>query len=150
MQGLQVRLIRKVANKAFGSNDTYGLTLHTPAEAGLRLWQHPVTPDDISNLFTRYVGGDLPAVPWSEDPLAAETVTIQKQLMGLNQSGRWTVGSQPAVDGVESGNEVFGWGPKGGYIFQKVPTSLPSLTSGFRGILYKRKRVGCHQGEDKR
>jgi methylenetetrahydrofolate reductase (NADPH) len=96
------------------------------------------------------VGGDLPAVPWSEDPLAAETVTIQKQLIGLNQSGRWTVGSQPAVDGIESGDEVFGWGPKGGYIFQKVFISLPTLTSGFRGIFYRRKRVGSHQGENKR
>jgi methylenetetrahydrofolate reductase (NADPH) len=66
------------------------------------------------------VQGELPAIPWSEDPLAAETVTIQKHLIGLNQTGRWTVGSQPAVDGVESADEVFGWGPKGGYIFQKA------------------------------
>jgi len=104
---------------AFGLNDTYGLTLHTPAEVGIRLWNEPVNPDDISTLFTEYVRGELPAIPWSEDPLAAETVTIQKHLIGLNQSGRWTVGSQPAVDGVESADEVFGWGPKGGYIFQK-------------------------------
>jgi methylenetetrahydrofolate reductase (NADPH) len=84
------------------------------------LWQYPLSPDDISKVFTQYVRGDLPAIPWSEDPLAAETVTIQKRLIGLNQSERWTVGSQPAVDGVESGDEVFGWGPKGGYVFQKV------------------------------
>jgi methylenetetrahydrofolate reductase (NADPH) len=134
--------------KAFGSNDTYGLTLHTPAEVGLKLWQYPVTPDDISNLFTRYVRGDLPAVPWSEDPLAAETVTIQKQLIGLNQSGKWTVGSQPAVDGVESGDEVFGWGPKGGYIFQKVYNSLNFVTEGIRGILYQCQGVGTAQGKD--
>ena len=101
-------------------NDAYGLTLHTPPEVGLRLWQHPLSVEDISGLFVRYVQGDLPAIPWSEDPLEAETVTIQKNLIGLNRSERWTVGSQPAVDGVESGDEVFGWGPKGGYIFQKV------------------------------
>lgn len=94
--------------------------MHTPPEAGLRLWKHPLSPEDISKLFTRYIRGDLPAIPWSEDPLAAETVTIQKHLIGLNQSERWTVGSQPAVNGVESGDDVFGWGPKGGYIFQKV------------------------------
>ncbi len=107
-------------NVAFGLNDTYGLTLHTPAEIGIRLWREPVSHDDISKLFSEYVQGELPAIPWSEDPLAAETVTIQKHLIGLNQSGRWTVGSQPAVDGVESADEVFGWGPKGGYIFQKA------------------------------
>lgn len=66
------------------------------------------------------MAGDLPAIPWSEDPLAAETVTIQNHLMNLNQSEMWTVGSQPAVDGVPSTDDVFGWGPKGGYIFQKV------------------------------
>jgi methylenetetrahydrofolate reductase (NADPH) len=105
---------------AFGQNDTYGLTLSTPPEAGLKLWQFPVSPEDISSLFTKYVRGDLPAIPWSEDPLAAETVTIRDHLIGLNKSGRWTVGSQPAVDSVESADEIFGWGPKGGYIFQKV------------------------------
>ena len=94
--------------------------MHTPPEIGLRLWKHPLSPEDISKVFRRYVSGDLPAISWSEDPLAAETVTIQKRLIGLNQSERWTVGSQPAVNGVESGDEVFGWGPKGGYIFQKV------------------------------
>ena len=104
---------------AFGLNDTYGLTLHTPAEVGIRLWKEPVSANDISKLFTDYVRGELPTIPWSEDPLAAETVTIQKHLIGLNRSGRWTVGSQPAVDGVESADEVFGWGPQGGYIFQK-------------------------------
>jgi len=106
--------------KAFGQNDTYGLTLSTPPEVGLKLWKFPLSPEDISNLFTKYVQGDLQAIPWSEDPLAAETVTIRDHLIGLNQSGRWTVGSQPAVDCIESADKVFGWGPKGGYIFQKV------------------------------
>src|SRR5271154_7096608 len=122
MQDRQVRFHFHISsnNEAFGLNDTYGLTLHTPPEQALRLWQFPLSPEDISNLFTRYVLGEVPAIPWSEDPRAAETVTIQKHLIGLNQSGRWTVGSQPVVDGVESGDEVFGWGPKGGYIFQKA------------------------------
>jgi methylenetetrahydrofolate reductase (NADPH) len=33
--------------------------------------------------------------------------------------GWWTVGSQPAVDGARSTDEVFGWGPRSGYVFQK-------------------------------
>jgi methylenetetrahydrofolate reductase (NADPH) len=111
--------------------------LHTPPDVGLRLWQYPTSPDDISKLFTKYVRGDLPAIPWSEDPLAAETTTIQKHLIGLNQSERWTVGSQPAVDGVRSDDEVFGWGPKGGYIFQKVFHVTGNFDAGFRGIFYK-------------
>lgn len=31
----------------------------------------------------------------------------------------WTVGSQPAVDGARSDDPVHGFGPKGGYVFQK-------------------------------
>lgn len=124
---------------AFGSNDTYGLTLHTPPELGLKLWNHPTTPADISALFTAYVGGDLPAIPWSEDPLAAETVTIQKHLIGLNQSDRWTVGSQPAVDSVQSGDEVFGWGPKGGYIFQKAFVEFFTSEGEWKKLLNKIK-----------
>jgi methylenetetrahydrofolate reductase (NADPH) len=133
----RVRPIMTLLTAAFGLNDTYGLTLHTPPETGIRLWRFPESPEDVSNLFARYVQGDLPAIPWSEDPLAAETVTIQKHLIGLNQSGRWTVGSQPAVNGIESGDEVFGWGPKGGYIFQKVQYFLNCADAGICGILYE-------------
>jgi methylenetetrahydrofolate reductase (NADPH) len=31
----------------------------------------------------------------------------------------WTVGSQPAVDGARSDDPIHGFGPKGGYVFQK-------------------------------
>lgn len=34
--------------------------------------------------------------------------------------GWWTVGSQPTVDGSHSADEVVGWGPRGGYVFQKA------------------------------
>lgn len=30
------------------------------------------------------------------------------------------MGSQPAVDAVSSDDDLVGWGPKGGYIFQKA------------------------------
>ena len=32
----------------------------------------------------------------------------------------WTVGSQPAVDGADSTSPEFGFGPEGGYIYQKA------------------------------
>lgn len=44
---------------------------------------------------------------------------ILKYLERLTKHGWWTVGSQPAVDGAKSEDEVVGWGPKGGYVFQK-------------------------------
>jgi len=38
----------------------------------------------------------------------------------MNKKGWWTLASQPAVNGAKSSDETFGWGPKGGYVFQKA------------------------------
>lgn len=37
----------------------------------------------------------------------------------MTKRGWWTVGSQPAVDAANSADEVVGWGPRAGYVFQK-------------------------------
>lgn len=37
----------------------------------------------------------------------------------MTNRGWWTVGSQPTVNGASSGDEIVGWGPNGGYVFQK-------------------------------
>jgi len=44
---------------------------------------------------------------------------VLEHLERLTNRGWWTVGSQPAADGVSSSDEIFGWGPRGGYVFQK-------------------------------
>lgn len=44
---------------------------------------------------------------------------ILPHLEKLTKRGWWTVGSQPAVDGAPSSDEVVGWGPRAGYVFQK-------------------------------
>ena len=53
-------------------------------------------------------------------PLQSETIPITPHLIDLNAKGWWTVGSQPAVDAVPSDDETYGWGPRGGYVFQKA------------------------------
>src|SRR5271169_552482 len=62
MPDLQVRPLIARLSAAFGLNDIYGLTLHTPPGTGIRLWQFPGSAEDVSNLFARYVRGDLPAI----------------------------------------------------------------------------------------
>lgn len=113
---------------AFGEIDGYGPTLHVSNGSALKLWGHPVTQDDISDLFKRHVEGTLEALPWSEQTLSEETKAIAPQLLALNAKGWWTVASQPAVNGVPSTDPVFGWGPKNGYVFQKpfVEFFIPS------------------------
>ncbi|KFZ00604.1 hypothetical protein V501_10626 [Pseudogymnoascus sp. VKM F-4519 (FW-2642)] len=114
---------------AYGEIDGYGPTLHTsPAEA-LALWNHPTSRPDITSIFVQYLNGTLSALPWSDEPIAAEANLIKNELVKLNQKGWWTIASQPAVNGARSQDGVVGWGPKGGWVFQKafvelfVPTS---------------------------
>jgi len=53
--------------------------------------------------------------------LSPESSAILQHLVDLNspQLQHWTVGSQPAVDAARSEDAVHGWGPPGGYVFQK-------------------------------
>lgn len=83
-------------------------------------WGHPEKASDITALFERYINGQLSSLPWCEEPLQTETDSIRQQLSELNRNGYWTVGSQPAVNGAKSEDPVYGWGPKGGYVYQKV------------------------------
>jgi methylenetetrahydrofolate reductase (NADPH) len=84
------------------------------------LWGTPGSPEDISALFARFCRGDLSKLPWSSQPPASETSVIQDKLSRMNEMGYWTINSQPAVDGVRSDDKVHGWGPPGGYVYQKV------------------------------
>ncbi|BFZ60016.1 methylenetetrahydrofolate reductase 1 [Saitoella coloradoensis] len=105
---------------AFGELDGYGVTIHVPPQEALQLWQHPTDKSDISSLFVRHVKGELRAIPWSEEGLAPESEAIRQHLIGLNQKGWWTVGSQPALNAKPSADAIFGWGPKNGWVFQKA------------------------------
>lgn len=44
---------------------------------------------------------------------------IIQHLERLTRKGWWTVGSQPAINGASSSDEIVGWGPRGGYVYQK-------------------------------
>ncbi|KZF20315.1 methylenetetrahydrofolate reductase 2 [Xylona heveae TC161] len=113
---------------AYGEIDGYGPSLHVSTAQATKLWGYPVTRDDISQIFSRHITGELDAIPWSEEALSEETQTIRNELLKLHQKGWWTVASQPAVDGVRSDHKDFGWGPRNGFVFQKafVEIFLPS------------------------
>ena len=63
------------------------------------------------------------ALPWNDDELAAETGKLVERLASLNHRGVLTINSQPAVNGAPSDDSVYGWGPHGGYVYQKVGTT---------------------------
>ncbi|KAJ8594278.1 methylenetetrahydrofolate reduct [Rhizopogon salebrosus TDB-379] len=100
---------------AFGAQDQWGGT----GFSRLSEWGHPKTTEDLTSLFLRYLHSEVSSSPFSSLPLSSESLTILPHLEQLTMRGWWTVCSQPAVDGVPSTDEVFGWGPMGGYVFQK-------------------------------
>lgn len=113
---------------AFGEIDGYGTSLYVSIPEARRIWGEPTTSVDISRLFRRHLAGDIPSMPWSEEALQPETLSIKEELLKLVDKGWWTVASQPSVNGVPSTDPVFGWGPKNGFVFQKpfVEFFIPS------------------------
>jgi methylenetetrahydrofolate reductase (NADPH) len=105
---------------AFGDIDGYGPSLHMSHAQAINLWGYPVSSTDVSDLFVRYINRELTAIPWSEQSLNEESKVIQNELVALNKKGWWTVASQPAVNCCRSGDPTFGWGPDGGFVWQKA------------------------------
>jgi methylenetetrahydrofolate reductase (NADPH) len=96
------------------------LLIRGQANEALSQWGSPRSTDDLTSLFLRYLEGTLDSTPFSSGPLSAESRAILPQLSQLTRRGLWTVGSQPAVDGAPSTDAAVGWGPAGGWVFQKA------------------------------
>ena len=97
-------------------------TLPVSPSQALALWGMPTSVSQITHIFTAHLSGYAPnQLPWSESStLSPETALIRPQLLHLNARNWWTIASQPAVDGVPSSDPIHGWGPKGGFVFQKA------------------------------
>ncbi|KAK1218862.1 methylenetetrahydrofolate reductase 1 [Marasmius sp. AFHP31] len=103
---------------AFGEQDPWGNALAITPDF-LSDWGSPKSYSDLTSLFLRHLRSEIATTPFSQGPLSTESQLILPHLEKLTQRGWWTVGSQPAVDGAKSDDEVVGWGPRGGYVFQK-------------------------------
>ncbi|RDW62560.1 methylenetetrahydrofolate reductase-1 [Coleophoma crateriformis] len=127
---------------AYGEIDGYGVSLHMSVNQAIKLWGHPTSIADITDLFIKHIEGKLTAIPWSEEGLNEETNSIKAQLTALNQKGWWTVASQPAVDGVRSTDPIYGWGPKNGFVFQKAFVELFLPSSDWKALHAKLDSLG--------
>jgi len=70
-------------------------------------------------LCLSFLSGEITSYPFSPAPLSNESQLILPHLLRLAELGWWPVGSQPAVDGLPSDDDTVGWGPAGGYVYQK-------------------------------
>lgn len=89
-------------------------------EAQRRYWGEPTNFFDLQQVFLQYVQGIIPCLPWCDVPRQLETALIETHLCHLIKKGLLTVNSQPAVNGFSSSDTCHGWGPKGGYVYQKA------------------------------
>ena len=75
----------------------------------------------VVDVFVAYCCGEVKLLPWAEmEELHPESGTIAQGLAALNRAGYLTINSQPRVNGVPSDDPTFGWGGKGGYVYQKA------------------------------
>ncbi|SCV03049.1 LAMI_0H05072g1_1 [Lachancea mirantina] len=105
---------------AYGEIDGYGPSLKVSTARAYQLWGRPDSLFDLQNLFIKYLEGSLPALPWSDLGLSPESALIQEELIQLNERGFLSLASQPAANSCPSTDKIFGWGPRGGYIYQKA------------------------------
>jgi len=82
-------------------------------------WGELQTLKDVYDAFAGFCLSDKPS-PFSETALALESDIIRDKLVQINQMGFLTINSQPAVNGAPSSDKRFGWGPRGGYVYQKA------------------------------
>ncbi|KAJ2451353.1 methylenetetrahydrofolate reductase 1 [Coemansia sp. RSA 2424] len=113
---------------------TYGAVMQK-FDSGGSAWGEPTHVDHVSELFVKYVEGSVASLPWSDEPMLAETQRIKDELLRVNQLGFWTLASQPALDGAPSDDPTYGWGPRGGYIYQKAFVECFVHQSMFPGFL---------------
>ncbi len=92
---------------------------------------------DVGNVFMNYIDGKINKLPWCEESeLDKEIIHIKDILFQLNSHNIFTINSQPAVNGKPSTDPEFGWGPDGGYVYQRMyieffidPEKLEKITN---------------------
>ena len=136
---------------AFNPPLTYSPTsLPVPADEALKLWGTPKSDSEITSLFLSHLAGSAPKqLPWSENlTLSPETALIQSELTALTkEKGYWTIASQPSVNGLPSTDTIHGWGPAGGFVFQKSYLEFFVSSTSFAQRLRPRLETLHAEGE---
>lgn len=84
------------------------------------MWGEPSTIADVANVFVKFLKNEVKKLPWCQECPAQESNFIHKQLVKLNSIGCFTTNSQPRVNAALSTDPSVGWGPTGGFVYQKA------------------------------
>ncbi|XP_016141802.1 methylenetetrahydrofolate reductase-like [Sinocyclocheilus grahami] len=103
----------------------------------------PIQVHEHTNIQTKVM-----CLPWNDDPLAPETNLLKDELEKVNRRGVLTINSQPNINGKPSSDPIVGWGPAGGYVFQKAYleffTSSENVTALLQVLKKYEPRVNYH------
>jgi methylenetetrahydrofolate reductase (NADPH) len=80
----------------------------------------PSAKEEIRQVFVKYVRGEISSLPWCDSALHLETSIIQDRLAAINEAGFLTINSQPRVNAAPSDDPLYGWGGRGGRVYQKA------------------------------
>jgi len=121
---------------AFDTLSTYHLAnLYTNSiETRKQEWGAPETPQDVFKVFVSYLNGDICRLPWNDASLADESHLICVELKQMNANGYLTINSQPPVNAISSDDHVHGWGPAGGYVYQKAYVEFFTSPENFQKL----------------
>nr|XP_057906567.1 methylenetetrahydrofolate reductase isoform X2 [Doryrhamphus excisus]XP_057906569.1 methylenetetrahydrofolate reductase isoform X2 [Doryrhamphus excisus]XP_057906570.1 methylenetetrahydrofolate reductase isoform X2 [Doryrhamphus excisus] len=119
------------SSPAFGElNDYYLFYLKSKSskDALLQMWGEELKNEQsVYEVFTCYItaqtninGHKVMCLPWNDEPLAQETNLLKDELEKVNRRGVLTINSQPNINAKPSTDPIVGWGPPGGYVFQKA------------------------------
>ena len=64
-----------------------------------------------------------------------ETAFLKDKLSEFNRKGILTINSQPNVNGASSEDPIVGWGPLGGYCYQKAYVEFFTSQANVRALL---------------
>jgi methylenetetrahydrofolate reductase (NADPH) len=117
--------------KKYGGLEGYGVGIkYSTAAEARHHWGEPRRLEELIEVFQRYWKGELQTLPWCDHPFNGHGgggkgrdsgEDYRERLAELNGVGWYlTINSQPVVNGVRSDDKVVGWGPSGGYVYQKV------------------------------
>merc|ERR1711985_28484 len=86
-----------------------------------QMWgECPTKAADVEKAFAGFIKNDVKKLPWCSEAPAKETNFIAKQLIKMNDLGLVTINSQPRVNASLSTDPYVGWGPSGGFVYQKA------------------------------
>jgi methylenetetrahydrofolate reductase (NADPH) len=128
----------------FGALEEYyrmrrGIKSAAIQEKRRKMWGEPQKPQDVASVFAEFCQGKITELPWCDTPIQAETGRISNEIVAMNQSGYWTINSQPAVNGAPSSDPDVGWGGPGGLVFQKAYAEFFTSPENFALLMEKIK-----------